>query len=119
MSNKIIEEQLKKVEYADLSNFNEETNTYFIPKRTDIKLEEDNCYLIKLKPTLFTNETLKTNWNKGSVPKYEYLKVDVSKKMVNMIKVVATAFDYDLNQDLSYFWSGWLTIADIEVLQKI
>ena len=59
--NKIIEEQLKKVERADLSNFDKEKNTYFIPKRQDIKIEEDCCYLIQLLPTLFTNDTVKTN----------------------------------------------------------
>lgn len=119
MYNKIIEEQLKKVEYADLSNYDEATNTYIIPKRVDIKLEEDKCYLIRLKPTLFTNETLKINWNQGKVPTQEYLKVDISKKMPKMIKVVGVGYDYDGNQDLSYFWSGWLTLADIDVLQKL
>ena len=61
MVNELIEKELKKVEKADLTNFNSETNTYFIPKRKDIKIEEDCCYLVHLKDTLFKNETLKVN----------------------------------------------------------
>lgn len=61
MVNDLIEAELKKVEKADLHNFNAETNSYFIPRRKDIKIEEDCCYLIKLKDTLFKNETLKVN----------------------------------------------------------
>ncbi len=61
MVNDLIEKELKKVEKADLSNFNPETNTYIIPKRKDIKIEEDNCYLVHLKDTLFSNETLRVN----------------------------------------------------------
>lgn len=59
--NEIIEKQLKAVERADLTKFDAETNTYFIPKRQDIKLEEDHCYLINLKDSFFKNETVKVN----------------------------------------------------------
>ena len=119
MVNELIERELKKVEKADLSNFNSETNTYFIPKRKDIKIEEDCCYLIHLKDTIFRNETLKVNWNNGSLPIYNYLKIDVSKIMAKMIKVVAVGFDNETQTDISYFWSGWLTTDEIEVIKKI
>ena len=119
MVNDLIEKELKKVEKADLTHINSETNTYIIPKRKDIKIEEDNCYLIHLKDTLFRNETLKTNWNNGSLPIYKYLKIDVSKIMSKMIKVVAVGYDNDKQQDISYFWSGWLTTDEIEVIKKI
>ena len=119
MVNELIEKELKKVEKADLTNFNSETNTYFIPKRKDIKIEEDCCYLVHLKDTLFKNETLKVNWNNNSLPTYKYLKIDVSKIMAKMIKVVGVGYDAETNQDVSYFWSGWLTLEDIDVIQKI
>ena len=119
MVNDLIEKELKRVEKADLTHFNPETNTYFIPKRKDIKIEEDNCYLIRLKDTIFNNETLKVNWNGGSLPTYKYLKVDVSKIMAKMIKVVGVGFDNETQTDVSYFWSGWLTLDEIEVIKKI
>ena len=119
MVSEIIKKELQKVEKADLTHFDPETNTYFIPKRNDIKIEEDNCYLVHLKDTLFNNQTLKVNWNNGSLPIYSYLKVDVSKIMAKMIKVVAVGFDNETQSDISYFWSGWLTLDEIEVLKKL
>lgn len=116
---KIIQEELQKVEYANLSNFNAQTNTYIIPKRSDLKLEMDNCYLIHLKPAAFTNEVVKTNWNNGSVPSQEYMKVDVSKVAGKMAKVVGVGYDNTTQQDLGYFWSGWLSIQDIEIIKKL
>lgn len=117
--NKFIEEQLKKVEKADLSHFNEDTNTYFIPKRVDIKLTENECYLLHLKDSFFRNEVVKNNWNGGTVPKNTYLKADISKILAKMIKVVSIGYDEVNNKDLPSFWSGWLSIEDIEVLEKL
>lgn len=116
--NKIIEEQLKKVEYADLSNFNAENNTYTIPKRVEIKIEEDHSYLIQLLPTLFKNETLKINWNSGNMPTFGYMKVDVSKRFGKMIRVVGVAYDYEKQTIINSFWSGWLSTQDIKVISK-
>ena len=99
--NKLIEAELKKVEVADLSNFDPKTNTYFIPQRKEIKIEEDNCYLIHIKKTLFFNDVLKVNWNNNSLPQYEYLKIDVSKKMAKMIRVVAVGYDFENDNDLN------------------
>ena len=59
--NKIIEEQLKKTENVDLSNFDKETNTYYIKKRQDIKVEEDQCYNLKLKNSAFNNTIVTDN----------------------------------------------------------
>lgn len=115
----IIKKQLEKVEYADLSNFNSETNTYIIKKRVDIKLELDNCYLIRVKPSAHSNFVVLSNWNNGSIPTYEYLKVDISKLMGKMVKVVGVAHDYQNHQDLGSFWSGWLSTDDLEVIAKL
>lgn len=117
--NDIIKKQLEAVEKADLSNYDASTNTYHIPKRKDIKVEEDSCYLIYLKDTFFANEVLKVNWNNGSVPSYRYLKIDVAKVMAKMIKVVSVAYDEKTNQDISYFWSGWLNLDDVTVIKKL
>lgn len=117
--NNLIEKELKKVEKADLSHFDEKTNTYHIPKRVDIPIKEDNCYLIYLEDTFFNDTTLRINWNNNSVPEYRYLKIDVSKVMSKMIKVVAVGYDYESKKDLAYFWHGWLNTDEIKVLEKI
>lgn len=118
-ANKIIEEQLKKVEYADLSNFDAEKNIYIIPKRVDIKVEVDKCYLIQILPELFNDSALKVNWNNGSIPKHTYMKIDVSKILGKTLKVVGTGFDITMQKDISDFWSGYLPLKYIKVIKKL
>ena len=117
--NKIIEEQLKKTENVDLSNFDKETNTYYIKKRQDIKVEEDQCYILKLKNSAFNNTIVTDNWNNGNKPKAEFYKADISKKMSGMIRIIGVAYDNFTNQDLNSFWSGWLSLNDIEIIRKL
>lgn len=117
--NKLISEQLKKVEKADLSNYNSEDNTYLIKKRKDIKLEEDVCYLIHLRNSFFINDTVRMNWNGGSIPKCKYLKIDVCKIMGKMIKIIGVGYDFDNKKDTTYLWSGWINIQDIDILSKL
>lgn len=117
--NKLIEEQLKKVNYAELINFNPQTNTYFIPKKKDIRVIVDNCYLIKLKPSFRTNEVVKVNWNNNQLPLYDMLEIDVQKIMGKMIKVNCIGYNEKENAPLNYFWSGWLYIPDIEIIKQL
>lgn len=120
--NKIIVDQLQKVSVADLSNFDPNTNTYFIKRKTDIRIEVDSCYLIKLNASLLhpiQNDVLTTNWNAGSVPQYEYYTVDVCKSVGKMIKVVGLAFDYENQKDLNSTWTGWLPLSEIKILEKL
>ena len=119
MSSKIIAEQLKKVENADLSSFNSETNSYFIPKKTTIKVEENNCYIFQLLDSAFTNSTVNANWNGAKGPLYYYYKADVIQKMPGMIKILGVAYNINTGEDLNSFWSGWLSLNDVIVLQKL
>lgn len=119
MSNKLslIEKELSKVKYADLSNHDELTNTYFIKQRKDIKIEEDKSYLIKIKPCIYNNIKLKNTWK--YTPEYEYFKFEVNKIIPDEIFVAGIAYDPISNLDIAYFWSGWLTLKDIEVIKKL
>ena len=117
--NSLIKKQLDLITEADLSNFDEETNTYHIPKREDIKAEEENCYLIHCKSSLFLNETVKINWNKNSVPEREYLIISVSQKMAKMINVDAIGYDIIKKETDSYHWKGWINLKDIDIIQKL
>lgn len=119
MVSKLVEEQLRKVQYADLSKYCKEANTFVIKKREDIKIEEDKGYLIKLNPSAFNNQAVIVNWNGGSMPKHNYLKIDVSKCMGKMIKIVGVGYDYENKQDLGDFWSGWLSTADLDVISRL
>lgn len=119
MTSKLIEDQLKKVEFADLSNFNKETNTYLIRKRVDIKIQEDHIYLIQIKPSCFNNDTVIINWNGGNKPPEGFLQIDVSKVMNKMIKVVGVSYDNEQGSVTNKFWSGWLSLDDISIIRQI
>ena len=117
--NKVIKDQLEKVNYADLTNYDEKTNTYIIPKKLEIKVEEDSCYLIYIKPSAAANSAVNTNWNQGNAPMYSHMKVDVSKRMGKMIKITGLQHDIGTGQDLPNFWNGWICLDDVEVLKKL
>ena len=118
--NKIIQEQLKKTVEADLSNFDESTQEYFIPQKKETKFEIDHVYLIKL-----TNEmnnpynSINTNWNNGNRPTFEYCKIDVSRIMGRMLYVNAIVYDNINNVDLDDIWTGWISRDLIEVIKEL
>jgi hypothetical protein len=120
--NKLIKEELKKVEMANISNYDKSKGEFLIPRITRIRLEEDSYYIIKLDSLLLNPNdasTLSANWNRGTIPPHNYMKVDISKVMGKMVKVNGIAYDYENQIDLNTSWSGWLPIAQIEVLEKI
>ena len=117
-----IKNQLKKCVWANLNNYDEETNTYFIPQYTKPQYKINNCYIIKL-PLSFINNpntVLATNWNNGTSPSYRYLKIYVSKTMSTLIYVDSIPVDPNTKQEitgsLSSMWSGWL---DTNLLEQI
>ena len=122
MINKLVAQQLDNVSIADLSNYDESSNTYYIPKYNEIKLEIDSCYIICIDDVLLKydeNSTLISNWNRGTYPKSKYMKVDISKMVGNMVLVNGFGYDYDNHQDTNNMWNGWLPIKQIKVMEKI
>ena len=117
--NKILLQQLQKTQ-VDLSNYDEDTCTYTIPKINSIKLEVGSYYLIELADALLNSTSLSmlvSNWNHGTHPISKYYKVDISAINGKMIKVVGLGYDPVNNKDLD-MWSGWLPINHITVIQK-
>lgn len=114
----LIEKQLSKVSYADLSNFDKSTNTYYIKRVLKTKFEVNQIYVVKLKDSLFENELLKVNYNQNTVPPHKLYMIDVINILGKVIKVNAVEYDLNLNKPLVDRWSGYLTIKDIEVIKK-
>ena len=114
----IIKEQLEKCQFANLNNFDPSTNTFYIKKYSQPTYELNHCYLVKL-PLNIVNDSdsvLAANWNNGSCPKTQYLKIYISKQLGSMIMVDSIGFDFETKQDLNLMWSGWL---DINTLTQI
>ena len=122
MKNKIIERELNKVAVADLSDYDESTGIYTIPKHVDLVLEEDNCYIISININKLKADDYAylVNWNKTNViPEHEYMKIDVIKKLSNMFQVNGLYYDYDNKVDLGKTWSGWLPQNVIKIVSKL
>lgn len=120
--NKIIKEQLNKIQVANMDNYNEDIYSFIIPKYNADRFEEDKCYLIELSDSLIKNNKdslLQCNWNKGTYPVSKYLKIDVSQIMGKMIKVNSIAYDYENQKDLNIIWSGWLPIDLIKIIEVV
>lgn len=57
MSSKIVKEQLKRVVFANLSNYDEATNTYYIKKYSKPCYKVGEGYLIQIPKYLINNPT--------------------------------------------------------------
>ena len=111
----IIKEQLEKCQFANLNNFDPTTNTFVIPKYSQPTYDINKCYLVKLPLNIvgIADSVLATNWNNGTFPKVQYLKIYISKALGTMIYVDSIGFDFETKQDLNLMWSGWLNTSEL------
>lgn len=113
-----LERELKRVKFAKIEQVNE--TTYMVRKETGIRLEENNCYLIKLNDSVFDpNNILTSNWNNGKIPNSRYYQIDIIKIMSNMIKVSGVGYDDETCTNFKENWWGWLPMGEIEVIKKL
>lgn len=97
---------------------------FSIKRRESSKAAEQNrCYIIKLAPYIVhpsDNFTLASNWNKGIVPKSEYLKCTITQIMGKMLKVDGTGYDFVTGSDLNDSYIGlWLPSAGVEIKEEL
>ena len=111
----IIKEQLEKCQFADLNNFDPNTNTFYIKKYSKPTYELNHCYLVKLPLNIVNapDSVLAVNWNNGSYPKAQYLKVYLSKILGKMVFCDSIGYDFENKVDLNCMWSGWLNTEEL------
>lgn len=121
MKSKIVEEQLNKCSFADLSCYDKNTNTYHIPKYSRPRYELGKCYLVKLPKEIVKNpmSVLATNWNNSTAPQFEYLKIYVNKVLGKNIQVDSLAYNMETKEDINVMWSGWLPTEEITQIQVL
>lgn len=122
MINEIIKDQLNKVEVAKVGPYDELKNQFIIPKHVEPVYEVNHCYLIQLDKSLTTstgNAVLVANWNKGSYPLYDGMKISVNNKLGNMINVDGLYYNFTTNEDINIMWSGWLPVDLITMIKEI
>ena len=116
-----IKRELAKVNYADLNHYSKETNTYIIPKYSKPKYDVGKMYVVKIPLDILNmpNSALATNWNNGTYPRSEYLKIYVSKMVGKMLYVDSVGFDPLQNKDLNNMWSGYLPAEELTQMQAL
>jgi hypothetical protein len=111
----LIREQLENCQFANLNNYDPATNTFLIKKYSQPTYDLNKCYLVRLPINIVdtADSVLATNWNNGSFPKTQYLKIYISKTLGNMIYVDSIGFDFETRQDLNLMWTGWLNTSEL------
>ena len=53
------------------------------------------------------------------IPEYNKVKAEIVKIMKPMVKIEGIAFDYSNRKDINNFFSGWLPLNEIEILEDL
>lgn len=114
----LFNEQLDKVVYADLSNYDTETRTYLIPKINKIRFQLNHSYIIKVKDSIKNNDLLRSNYNQGNEPETTTYLIDIISILNKVIKVNAIKYNIEEDKTENIYWNGYLSIKDIEIIRE-
>lgn len=114
----LVQEELGKVVYADLSNYDEATKTYHIPKANKIRIKLNHSYIIEVKGSIKNNDLLRSNYNQGNEPELTTYLVDVIAILNKVIKVNGVKYNIRENKTENIYWNGYLSIRDIEIIKE-
>lgn len=116
-----IKDKLRHARYADLSRYDKKTGRCFIPKFTKPVYEIGKSYIVQLPAHLVNNPNSveAINWNNGTSPKGNILKVYVSKILGNMIYVDSLIHNIETGTDSIIMWSGWLPFGEIHQILAV
>lgn len=112
--------QLEKSSYLNLNNCTRLDGGYFIPKYTAPRFEVNENYIIQVNRELVDapNSLLATNWNRGTAPKAEFLKIYVTQVSNGMLYVNSVAMQSPDGPVLGLLWCGWLPVRDVKYITK-
>ena len=122
MINKLILQQLDKLQEAKVEEYDNLHHTFHIKQIGKPVFQYNIMYLVKLDSHLLNatdNDVLVSNWNKGKYPTHQYLKFAVSKKLANMLYVYGYYYDKDNECDMAEDFEGWLPAEQIEIIKEI
>ena len=123
--NPLIKKQLANCKVANIPYFDDNTTVINIPKGSILNVtpyQVGKYYIIELADFLLNpseGNTLSSNWNKGTCPKYKYYKCEIVKMVGKMICILGYGLDPVTGQDTSDLWEGWVPQAGIKLLQEL
>ena len=120
--NRLIQKQLERLRVAKVDSFDELKNTFTFKRHSEREFKLNNVYIIKLSNQLINpqnNELLMSNWNSGKHPTHNYIKMQVQKKLGNMIFVCGAYYDIHTQDVMSEYWNGWLPEEQLEIIEEV
>lgn len=123
--NDIIKEQLKKVRWVALPDYDDNTTQMIIKKQGKPTLEFNvgHFYIFEIADYILTPSdtfTLASNWNKGIIPQSKYIRCQILQIMGKMIRVGAIGYDLSNQTDKSDIYESlWLPKAGIKIIDYL
>ena len=123
--NPIAKKQLDACKVADLPYYDEKSTLLVIPKKDSNRVNEFHLhkyFIVELADYIINpppDYTLSANWNRGSVPRYKYMKVEICQLMGKMIRINGAAFDPNTNTDIPYVWEGWVPSQGLKIVKRL
>lgn len=123
--NPILKKQLENCKVANIPLFDESTEHISIPKGSVLNVtpyQVGKCYYVELADFVLNppeGNTLSSNWNKGTVPKYKYYKCEIVKIVGKMICILGYGINSTTGQETVDLWEGWVPQSGIKLLQEI
>lgn len=111
-----VKKQLLALELAIPSTYEQQTNTYFIPKYNKPVYRKGSCYVVKLSEN-YKNEIL--SYGNFTVPSSRLLKISVRNVLGKLIEVDALEVNEVSLMDTQTFWFGRLNRDFIELVQAL
>ena len=123
--NPLIKKQLEACKVANIPVFDDNTTEINIPKGSAVNVtpyQIGKYYLAELADFVLNpsqGDTLSTNWNKNTVPKYKFYKCEITKIVGKMICILGCGYDALNQRDTADLWEGWVPQNGIKLIQEL
>lgn len=117
---KIIKKQLELIN-TPITKVSDDGLEYYFSKQVDTSLQPNKNYFIEIVDnSIFdSNNTVNMNFNSGIIPPSKFLKIQVVLIISKLIKVDAIETNSTGEHDTMRFWSGYLPVNGIKVLEEL
>lgn len=122
MLNKIIKEQLAKVQIAPIGEINDDTKEIIIKKQVKAHLSLNKVFIIEINDKFMNmakDSSYNVNYNNGNPPLEKYLKCQVLTLTSDNVKIIGVYYDIGNKRDTNRTWNGWLPLRDIKIVEEL
>ena len=123
--NPIIKKQLEACKVANIPVFDDNSDIINIPKGSIVNVSPyqiGKCYIVELADYVLhppEGNSIASNWNKGTTPRYRYYKCEIKNIVGKMVCILGFGIHPVTGQDTDDLWEGWIPQAGIKLLQEL